>query len=253
MKTISARQILIALAILATITVNILANALPINGQNTGAVSDQFDVLFVPAGYVFSIWGIIYLFLIGFTVYQLLPAQRENARLVRITPWVLLASAANIAWIFLWHYNLFNLTVPVMLILLGSLIAIYLSLNIGKNKVSQQERWLVNATFSIYLGWITIATVANISQWLYFINWNGFGISASVWTVIMLAVATLISAGMAFLRRDWLYLLVPIWAVIGIALKQAANPLVSTGAWVSVGVLALLFLYALLKQKPIRA
>jgi len=249
MKNITSRQILIAVAILATIVVNILANALPINGQNTGAVSDQFNVLFVPAGYVFSIWGVIYLFLIGFTIYQLLPAQRDNARLVRITPWVLLASAANITWIFLWHYNLFNLTVPVMLTLLGSLIAIYLSLNIGKQPVSQRERWLVNAPFSIYLGWITIATVANIAQWLYFINWNGFGISAATWTVIMLAAATLISAGMAFLRRDWLYLLVPIWAVVGIALKQAGNPVVSTGAWIAVGILAVLVIYSIITQK----
>ena len=99
------RQWLNVLAVLATLVVNGLANALPLNGQNTGAISDRFHVYFVPAGYVFAIWGIIYLGLIGFAIYQVLPAQRENPRLRRSGYSFALSCAANIIWLFLWHYN----------------------------------------------------------------------------------------------------------------------------------------------------
>lgn len=127
-------------AIVLMIVVNALANALPINGQNTGEISDRFDVYFTPAGYVFSIWGLIYLGLIAYAVYQALPAQRENPRLRRIGWWVVIGSLANTAWIFLWHYEVFPLTLPVMLVLLLTLIVIYLSLGINRVKVSTAER-----------------------------------------------------------------------------------------------------------------
>ena len=120
------RQISVILTILATIVVNALANALPINGQNTGQISDRFQVYFVPAGYVFSIWGLIYLGLIAFAIFQALPSQRENPRLRRVGWWIALGGLANIAWIFLWHYEQFPLTVIAMLVLLGTLILTYL-------------------------------------------------------------------------------------------------------------------------------
>src|SRR5512136_480114 len=127
------RQISVVLTILATLVVNALANILPINGQNTGAISDRFHVYFVPAGYVFSIWGLIYLGLIVFAIYQALPSQRENPRLRATGWWVVLGGLANIAWIFLWHYELFSLTVIAMLVLLGSLIITYLRLEISRS------------------------------------------------------------------------------------------------------------------------
>ena len=110
------RQIFTIIGVIATIIVNALANILPINGQETGAISDRFAIFFVPAGYVFSIWGLIYLGLIGYAIYQALPAQRGNPRLRSIGGIFVLASLANIAWIFLWHYNLFAITLPVMLV-----------------------------------------------------------------------------------------------------------------------------------------
>ncbi len=97
------RQILVVVAVLAMIAVNIMANALPINGQATGEISDRFDVYFVPAGYVFSIWGLIYLGLLAYAVYQVLPAQAENPSLRNIGFLFVLSCVANIAWIFLWH------------------------------------------------------------------------------------------------------------------------------------------------------
>ncbi|MFN2152224.1 MAG: tryptophan-rich sensory protein, partial [Anaerolineales bacterium] len=122
------RQILVVLATLATIVVNGLANALPINGLGTGEISDMFDVFFVPAGYVFSIWGLIYLGLLAYSVYQALPSQRENAALQKIGYLYIWSSVANIVWLFFWHYLLFPLTLLAMLVILGLLIAIYLRL-----------------------------------------------------------------------------------------------------------------------------
>jgi benzodiazapine receptor len=236
------RQIAVIAAVLAVITVNILANALPINGQNTGEISDRFDVYFVPAGYVFSIWGLIYLGLLSYAIYQALPAQTENPDLRSIGYLVVLSSVANIAWIFLWHYNYFSLTVVAMLTLLVLLITIYLRLDIGRAQVSTGMKWFVHLPFSIYLGWITVATVANITDWLYYIGWSGLGISPQIWAVIMLAVATAVGGIMSMTRGDIAYAAVLIWSFIGIAIKQEGTPVVVNAAWIASVVTAILMI-----------
>lgn len=246
------RQALVLVAVLSTIAVNGLATALPINGQTTGEISDRFDVFFVPAGYVFSIWGLIYLGLLAYAVYQALPAQRENPRLKAIAAPFLVASLANIGWILLWHYNQFGLSVVVMLVLLAMLITIYLRLGIGREPVSAEQRWLVNLPFSIYLGWITVATIANVTAYLDWIGWNGFGISEETWTVIMLVIATLVTALVLFTRRDVAYALVIVWAFAGIAVKFAGIPIVPTAAWAVTGIVALLAAAAALRVLPMR-
>jgi benzodiazapine receptor len=225
------RQILVVLATLATIVVNGLANALPINGLGTGEISDMFDVFFVPAGYVFSIWGLIYLGLLAYSVYQALPSQRENAALQKIGYLYIWSSVANIVWLFFWHYLLFPLTLLAMLVILGLLIAIYLRLDIGRTQVSTAEKWLVHVPFSIYLGWITVATIANVTSLLDYLGWNGWGISPQVWAVIMLLAAVVISGIMSFTRGDIAYSLVLIWAFVGIAVKHQGTALVATSAW----------------------
>ena len=244
------RQVAVFLSTLAVIVVNELANTLPLNGQTTGEISDRFDVYFVPAGYVFSIWGLIYLALIGYSIYQVLPSQRENPRLRR-TGWLyVLSCLANIAWLFLWHYEFFELTVVAMAGLLLLLIAIYLALGTGRTRVSAAETWLVRVPFSIYLGWITVATIANVSQMLFVLGWGGWGIAPTVWTIIMLAAAVVIAALMAVTRRDVAYLAVLVWAVIGIALKHAATPAVSLAAWVAAAIIALLLIWSAVR--PLR-
>ena len=214
------RQWVNVLAVVVTIAVNGLANALPINGQQTGEISDRFPVFFVPAGYVFSIWALIYLGLIAFAVYQALPAQRTNPRLQRVGYWFALSCLANTVWILLWHYNLFPASLLVMLVLLASLVVIYLRLDVGRTAVGAAERWAVNVPFSIYLGWITVATVANATAVLYHLQWNGFGISPEIWAVLMILAATIICLAVILTRRDVAYSLVIIWALIGIAVKQ---------------------------------
>ena len=184
-----ARQVANVLAVVATIGINGLANALPLNGQTTGAISDRFRVYFVPAGYVFSIWGLIYLGLIAFAVFQALPSERSNRRLERGGYLFVLSCAANIVWLFLWHYEQFVLTMMAMVILLLSLIAIYLRLGIGRAQISKVERWLVDVPFSIYLGWVTVATIANATSVLDYVKWNGWGLAPTTWAVVMLVAS----------------------------------------------------------------
>lgn len=229
----SLRQIFVALAVAATIAMNFLANIIPLNGQNTGEISDRFKVFFVPAGYVFSIWGLIYVGLAAYAVFQALPAQKSEPSLRRIGWPFLVASAANIIWLFFWHYNLFPLSEVAMLTLLASLIIIYLRLEIGIKEVGAGMRWAVHIPFSVYLGWISVATIANTTDLLYYWNWGGWGISPQVWAVIMLAVAALLGLIMALRRRDVAFLAVLVWAFAGIAVKQAPFPLVANAAWIA--------------------
>ncbi|MGC8879472.1 MAG: TspO/MBR family protein [Anaerolineae bacterium] len=240
------RQILNVLAAAATIAFNGIANALPLNNLTTGEISDRFQVYFVPAGYVFSIWGLIYLGIIAFAVYQALPAQRSNPRLQRIGYLFVLSCVANIAWLFLWHYQHFLLTLIAMFGLLLCLIALYARLGIGQVVVPPSERWLVHLPFSIYLGWVTVASIANTTIVLDYLRWDGWGLSAEWWALGMLLVGVILALGMALTRRDVAYVLVLIWAYVGIAVKQSAIPIVAQGAWVTAGLLALIALWVLL-------
>lgn len=252
MNAISLRQAANVLAVIATIVMNILASALPLNGQTTGAISDRFQVFFVPAGYVFSIWGVIYLGLIAYSIYQSRPAQRENDRLRAIDGAFVLSCVANVAWLFFWHYEQFVLTVPVMLALLACLIYIYLRLDIGRATVPAGERWFVHVPFSIYLGWITVATIANITATLDSVRWDGWGASPELWTVILLVAGVAIAGLMAATRRDVAYLLVLVWAYVGIAIKQAGAPLVANSAWISAAVIVVAVVVATwLARRPV--
>lgn len=243
------RQIVNLFSVILALTVNVLASTLPLNGQNTGEVSDRFQVFFVPAGYVFAIWGIIYIGWIAFTIYQFLPTQKENPRLRKLGYLFALSGIFNAAWLFCWHYNQFGLSVLVMLILLGLLIASYLKLNVGQTTVSAIEKWCVDISFSVYLGWITVATVANITDYLYLIGWNGFSIAPQVWAVIMLIVASLLGVAMAVTRHDSGYVFVLVWSFVGIAVKQSVVPLVANSALVLALVALGLAVFAIFKRR----
>ncbi len=248
MKDIT-RQITVVVSVLVTLVVNILADTLPLNGQNTGQISDRFHVYFVPAGYVFSIWGLIYLGLIAYTIYQALPSQRENPRLQATGWWIALGGLANSAWIFLWHYNQFPLTLVAMLLLLATLIVTYVRLGIGRKAVSAGERWAVHLLFSIYLGWITVATVANISDVLDYLQWNRFGIVPEIWMSIILAAVLVIAILMNLTRHDIAYAAVLLWALAGISVKQSAVPAVVIPTWITFALVALTLVAALFTRK----
>ena len=244
------RQVLVALAVIATLIVNALANSLPLGGVTTAQVSDQFQVYFVPAGYVFSIWGLIYIGLIVYAVFQALPSQRENPRLRKIGYPFIIGSLANIIWLFMWHYQQFPLTLVFMLILLAMLIVAYLNLGTGRTQVSKAETWAVRVPFSVYLGWITVATIANVTDLLYYWKWDGFGISGQTWALILFAAALVIAGLMSLTRRDIGYNLVIVWALAGIAVKQSAVQSLVIGALVTTGLVLAVLVYSLIRKRP---
>ena len=164
--------------------------------------------------------------------------------------WISLGGLANIAWIFLWHYEQFPLTIVAMGLLLVTLIITYLRLGIGRTQVSTAEYWTARLPFSIYLGWISVATVANASALLDFVKWDRFGIAPEIWMSIMLAVVLVITALMNFTRRDIGYTLVILWALVGIGLKQAGVPAVAIPTWITFGLVLISLIAALFFGKP---
>ena len=243
------RQISNLVSVIIALTVNILASALPLNGQNTGEISDRFQVYFVPAGYVFAIWFFIYVGWIAFTIFQFRTDQKESPRLQRLGYLFAISGIVNAIWLFTWHYNVFGWSVLVMLTLLGLLVASYLRLDVNRVSVSRAERWSVDIPFSVYLGWITVATVANITDWLYLVEWSGFGISAPVWAIIMIVVASVVGLLITLTRKDAAYVFVLVWSFIGIAVKQADAANVAVTAWIGAGVMLILAIYSLTRRQ----
>ncbi len=212
------------LAFALTVVVNSLAGSTTLlGGKLTAEISDANPTLVTPAGYVFSIWGIIYVLLGIFVVYQALPSQNGKDFHERVGWFFVLSSLLNIVWLFLWQYEYLSLSVVVMFLLLATLIAIYLRLNIGKSRVALREKLAVHVPFSVYLGWITIATIADVSVTLVSMNWDGFGVSQETWATLVIVTALLITLLVIATRKDVAYGLVIIWALLGIAVKQSGN------------------------------
>ena len=218
------------LAFIWLIIVNALANTLALNGKTTGEISNLYPTQVTPAGYVFSIWGLIYALLLIFVIFQVLPSQRDKPFLWQVSFLFALSCVFNISWLFLWHYGQIVLSVLPMFGLLATLIAIYLRLNIGKANVPIKERIYVHLPFSVYLGWITVASITNVAAALVSINWDGWGLSDIYWGVIMIAIAAIITLAVIATRRDIAYSLVIVWALAGIAAKQGVNSTVLTAA-----------------------
>lgn len=237
-------------AFVLTVLVNGLAGSTTIlGGKNTAQISDAYPTLITPAGYVFSIWGVIYVLLGVFVVFQALPSEKGKDYQKRIGWLFVLSSLLNIAWLFLWQFEHLSLSVVLMFLLLASLIAIYLRLGIGKSAVSLREKLAVQTPFSVYLGWITIASIANVAVTLVSVNWDGFGISQETWTILIIAVALLIALLVVATRRDVAYGLVIIWALVGIALNQSGNQNIAMIAEISAGIVAVALAASILLRR----
>jgi hypothetical protein len=241
------RQIANIVAYAATLVANGLAVALPLNGNSTAELSDRFPVLVTPANYVFSIWTLIYILLGAFAVYQALPRMRTDPDLRTIGYLPVLAGVLNTLWIVLWHFEVFIATVPVMLALLTTLILIHVRLR-GVRASGGAKRWLLGLPFSVYLGWITVATIANISQMLYWAGFRGGPLSEDAWAVIVLATGVAIAALMLLREADWAFALVIVWAYVGIAAKQTATVAVMSAVMGAV-VVALLIAWVLYSSR----
>ena len=213
------------LAFIAVIIINSLAGSTRLlGGVNTADVSARYSSLITPAGFTFSIWGVIYTLLAVFIIFQLLPKHRQDAFNGQVGYFFILSSLFNIAWLFLWQYEYIVASVLLIFALLAALIAIYLRLGVGKSEAPRAEKLCVHLPFSVYLGWITIASIADVSAALVSVGWNGLGIAPVTWAQLV----TIIAVGIALLvlgtRRDPAYGLVITWALIGIAANQLGQP-----------------------------
>ncbi|MGD8565727.1 MAG: tryptophan-rich sensory protein [Candidatus Bathyarchaeota archaeon] len=194
-----------------------------LGGKNTAEISNASFTLITPAGYVFSIWGVIYVLLGIFVIFQSLPREKEKDYHRKIGWLFVLSCVANIAWLFLWQFEYLAFSVILMFLLLASLIYTYLRLDIGKSKVGFHEKLTIHLPFSTYLGWITIASIANVAVTLVSLNWDGFGISQETWATLILIIALLITILVLATRKDIAYGLVIIWAFVGISIGQSGN------------------------------
>ena len=226
----------------------IVANYLGFRANtDTGAIANTtFNDInyFFPAGYVFTtIWPVIYLGLVAWAIYQALPANRDNPRFRAAAPWLMVNIVLNGLWVLVFGMEAFVSTLPIMAVLVYTAVVAYRKLGIGTAAVGRTER-LLQIPISIYLAWLTVATVANIASALIAVNWNGFGISYEVWGLIML----LVGVGLAIFlyrgfNRDVAFPLVYVYAYIGVIVRYSDVPLVMTGAAIGAVALAALSAY----------
>lgn len=252
-------RISVLITFIAVVVINALANILPINGIGSGEVSDLYANLFAPAGITFTIWSLIYVLLGVYSVYQLGLFQKDpdkmpNELLNEIAIYFSISSLANFSWIFAWHYQIIWLSLILMLIIFASLALIYIRIwqAVKAQKLTMSEQWFIRLPFSVYFGWITIATIANIVTFLVSIGFGGFGLAESIWMIIVVLVGMIIGGVTIFLHRDAAYGLVLIWAYAGILIKHLSvdgfNNQYPEVVWTVVGalvVLSLIVLYSL--------
>ncbi len=213
------------LAIVVTLLVNTLSNFYPLGGKNVAEIANTLlaGVLITPANYAFAIWGVIYLGLIAYALYQFPPEHRSQPRLQRVNRLLVIACLAQVLWILLFTLRQFSGSVLAMLVILISLVGIYLTLRTGPAPRSRRERWCCQIPFSIYLAWIAVATVVNIASALYAAGWGGWGLSPVGWTLVITVVVTLLGGWVLWQWRDGAFVLVFVWALGAIALRHSGS------------------------------
>ncbi|MEK3874979.1 tryptophan-rich sensory protein [Paenibacillus sp. FSL M7-0420] len=240
------------LLFLGVIVVNTLSVVLPLGGNSTAEISDRYHTYLTPAGYAFSIWSLIYLLLAGFIIYQFRSDTGGRDSVQRIGIWFMLSCLFNMGWLLLWHYLYIELSLVAMVLLLLSLIVIYRKTRFIADPTTG-EKWLVKLPFSLYLGWISVATIVNVSVVLVKNDWGGFGLSAPFWAVIMLCVGTLLAVLVSYPYRDSIYPLVFVWAYIAIAMEHKdTNEVYFTGL-IAAGLLLLYSIWLLLTPRRSRS
>lgn len=219
MKSPRIQSFVVILTTAITITVNALANILPFNGQTSAQVSDKYFTAFTPAGYAFAIWSVIYTGLIIFSIYQVLPSQLTRFQSVR--PWVILSNIANALWLPLFHYEVFSLSIVVIVILLFSLLRINQLLDPSPILPSDRFIWFAQIPFNVYFGWVSVATIANVCVALTAAGWNAWGLPHEQWAMIILTVGIGVAALVQSQFCSYMaYLLVFVWAYWSIAEGQ---------------------------------
>ena len=227
-----ARQVSTLASILAAFFINIWSNLNPIGGLTIGEISNTLlgGVLVTPANYAFAIWGLIYLGLIGLGIYQLQKSQRTHRDFRKLGYLLVVSSMAQILWVFLFQWRFFGLSLGAMVVILLPLIAAYRTLGVGKKLVPLKFKWLVHIPTSIYLAWISVATIVNVAIALYATSWSGWGIPPEIWTAGMVVVAGFLGAIVVWRRRDLAFPGVVVWALVAIAIRHTEIPTIAIAA-----------------------
>ncbi len=244
-----ARQVTVAVSFVVTLVINWMATTGVLGGLSTREIATRYPISFLPANFTFGIWGVIYLALGAYTVYQALPSQREQPRQRAVGWLVALTGLFNCLWLVTFQNTLFAASMVAMLALLATLIIIYTRLDVGGVSVSTTTRAFVTLPISLYLGWITVATIANAAYVLFDAGWDGFGIPDATWAVIRLLVASALTLVIVLTRHDIAYLLVVVWAFFGIWVRQAETPEVAGVAGVAALVLLAVALISFVAQR----
>lgn len=229
MKTLKQQQtlsILNMLAVVFAIGINYYSQLYTINGNRVSDMSDKYSNLFTPAGYAFAIWGIIFIAIFIFAGYQMYRTliRKETFDFISQTGgWFALANVANGLWIVAWLYNYTLLSVVIMLVILFSLLKIVVNTNMERQRVPAKTIVFGWWPISIYAGWISVATIANIAAYLSKLGWDGGFLSPVAWTVVLIVIATLLNVFLIFNRGMREFAIVGAWALIAIYVKQQSN------------------------------
>jgi len=239
------RQLLTFIAVVSAFVANVLANVAPLRGMTIGEISNTSfqGVLITPANYAFAIWGIIYLGLISLAVYQVLPHNRSDEYVSRMGYSLVIASVAQIVWVYAFLMRFFEASFFVMLAILIALIWGYLNLNINRKSLTRSRRWFVQMPWSIYLAWISVATIVNGATALYAGGWSGGELGSEFWTIVMLVVGAIVSVAVTLTRRDSTFSWVVVWAFVAIAVRHLDTETIASvagGLAVLIGAIALL-------------
>ncbi len=249
MLSLRSWSVLNTLGLIAMITANALANALPINNLNTGQVSDLYPSLFTPSGVTFSIWGVIYTLLIGFGILQLLQVYTRNY-FVPLSQWFLLSCLANVCWILAWHHLLPGISVGIMLVLLYSLVRIFLLLN-EKQVTTIREKAFVRLPFTIYFAWICVATIANVSAWLVSLRIS-LPFTPDLWTIAMMTIAAALAFFITLKYEAPAFALVVVWALFGIFLRWQQTDVSHIATTAAIYMVLLSSIYIYTSQRVLR-
>lgn len=214
------------IALMITVIINYLSNTGVFNGNTMKTVSGKYFNYFTPAGYAFSIWGLIYLGLLGFVLYtgrSLFNKQKESPILSKIGWWFVISCFANSLWVLAWLYEYTGISVVIMVVLLISLLRIVVNTRMELDFHPFRNYLFVFWPFALYSGWISVAFIANVSAWLTKMNWSGWGISPVIWTIMMICIAGLVNIYMVSTRNLREYALVGVWALMAISVSNRAN------------------------------
>ena len=240
--------------VLASTVLMITLNSLPasvFNGQSNAVMSRRYQTLITPAGYAFAIWGLIFIGVLGYAIYQVMPAQRSNPRFSAAAPWVIANMVFNGFWTVIFGQEWIALATVVIIADLVTLYKIVDALNINHVRVSSMETWLARVPFSIYFGWLTVATTVCIAFFLKANGFNAFGLGDQTWAVLILVVALGIGAVVFNKYRNVAYILVFTWAYYAISVQTKTIPTVPTVALAGAVGAVILAVIGLINQRKI--